>query len=111
MAVTLINVFIVPEDREAEFIENWDRTVAVFAKKKGFIESHLHRNTGIGNRTFQFINIAKWESAGSWKRIHDDYQPTEYSLPGVKGHPSIYESLRNASYEGEEPQEPYTWVW
>lgn len=93
MAVTLLNVFIVPEDKEEEFLENWRKTAAHFQKTDGFIECHFHRNTGVGNGTFKFINIAKWESAEAWRSSHQDYPPTEYQIAGVKGHPAIFESI------------------
>ena len=93
MAVTLINTFIVPEDKEAEFLEHWKTTSRVFAGRPGFVETHLHRNTGIGNGTFRFINIARWESAEAWRSNHSDYVPGEYSIPGVKGHPAIFKCV------------------
>ncbi len=95
MAVTLINVFNVPPVREAEFLEHWKQTTEVFKKKAGFIETHLHRNAGVGNQTFQFINIARWTSAEAWKSNHDDYKPTEYGVEGVRGHPAIFQTLIN----------------
>lgn len=100
MAVTLLNVFIVPAEREEEFLRNWRETTEVFSRREGFIETHLHRNTGIGNDRFQFINIAKWESAEAWRSNHADYKPGEYSVPGVVGHPSIYESIIDVYYQG-----------
>ena len=93
MAVTLINVFTVPAEREQEFLENWTRTAEHFSKRAGFIETHLHRNTGVGNQTFQFINIARWADSEAWKGNHDDYRPPEYDIPGLKGHPAIFESV------------------
>lgn len=101
MSVTLINVFIVPEDKEEEFFENWRRTASHFQKTKGFVECHFHKNTGVGNGTFRFINIAKWESADAWRISHDDYKPTEYAVEGVKGHPAIFESVSDLYYQGE----------
>jgi quinol monooxygenase YgiN len=95
MSVTLINVFIVPQEQEEEFLRRWRETSAHFQKTHGFIEAHLHRNSGVGNATFSFINIAKWESAEAWKSIHDDYVPGEYSIPGIKGHPAIYDNIIN----------------
>lgn len=100
MAVTLINVFTVPEEREAEFVENWRRTAQHFQHVKGFLETHFHRNTGVGNGTFSFINIAKWESAEAWRSSHEAYKPTEYAIPGVKGHPAIFESIFDLEYLG-----------
>lgn len=93
MPVTLINTFIVPEDKADDFLREWKITSAVFAKRPGFVETHLHRNTGVGNGTFSFINIARWESAEAWRSNHSDYTPSEYAIPGVKGHPAIFECV------------------
>ena len=95
MSVTLINVFIVPAEREAEFLSTWKETSRVFSQtpNTGFIETHLQKNTGVGNTTFSFVNIACWESAQHWKTAHDAYSPKEYQIPGVKGHPSIFETV------------------
>ena len=111
MPVTLINVFIVPADKHDEFLSHWTRTTEVFRKKPGFIETHLHRNTGVGNGTFQFVNIAKWESAEAWRAIHDDYSPTEYRIEGVKGHPAIFEAIHNIVYDGPGAQARPEWSW
>jgi heme-degrading monooxygenase HmoA len=99
MSVTLINTFIVPAEQQEAFIQNWKQTTSHFKKTAGFIETHLHRNSGIGNATFSFINIAKWESAEAWKSTHDSYVPTEYSIPGVKGHPAIFDNIENVVNE------------
>jgi heme-degrading monooxygenase HmoA len=95
VAETLINVFIVEQQAEQAFLENWRKTTDVFRTMPGFIETHLHRNTGVGNATFQFINIARWTSAKAWRETHDAYQPTEYRIPGVRGHPAIFETIIN----------------
>jgi heme-degrading monooxygenase HmoA len=101
MAVTLINVFIVPEHLEAEFLAEWKKSCHTFSHTPGFIETHLHRNTGVGNGTFRFINIARWASAEAWRSAHQAYVPTEYSIEGVKGHPAIFESIIDVEYQGE----------
>ena len=94
MSVKLINTFIVPKEQEDEFLKCWKETTVYFrTKNSGFIETNLHRNTGIGNPTFTFINIALWDSAEAWKATHDQYKPREYDIPGVKGHPSIFEVI------------------
>lgn len=102
MAVTLINVFEVAAESEAAFLANWQQSANTFAQTPGFIETHLHRNTGAGNQTFRFINIARWESAEAWRSSHAAYPPTEYALPGVKGHPAIYESVVDMFGDGRE---------
>jgi heme-degrading monooxygenase HmoA len=106
MSVTLINVFVVPKDSEEDFLSNWKMTTQVFVKDAGFIEAHLHRNTGVGNSTFSFINIARWRSADAWRMAHDAYSPTEYRVPGVKGHPAIFEPIIDAVHEGLAPTAP-----
>lgn len=109
MSDTLLNVFIVPRESEAEFLRNWRETAAFFSKRPGFLETHMHRNTGVGNGTFRFINIAAWESAAAWHSNHDAYKPGEYSVPGVKGHPAIYERVVEVRGGGEiEAQRPVT---
>ena len=37
MTATLINAFIIPEDKEDEFLENWKKTTDYFSRKKVFI--------------------------------------------------------------------------
>ena len=54
MAVTLINVFVVPKEREDEFLQNWKLTTTVFVKDPGFIEAHLHRIPGLSARFIYF---------------------------------------------------------
>ena len=103
MAVTLLNVFVVPEQLEAEFLKSWQRSADTFAGMPGFIETHLHRNTGIGNATFRFINIARWESAEAWRSSHAAHPPSEYAIEGVKGHPAIYESVVDMHHQAVVP--------
>lgn len=111
MAVTLINVFNVPEDKIDAFLTEWRKTSAFFkANAPGFIETHLHRNTGTGNQTFQFVNIARWTSGEAWKESHDLYKPTEYALEGVKGHPAIFQDIINLEKNTEGEGRPINWV-
>jgi hypothetical protein len=51
MPVTLINTFKVPAEQEQEFLKRWSETTSVYARTSGFIETHMHRNTGVGNPT------------------------------------------------------------
>lgn len=103
MPVTLINVFIVPEDKEDEFVVNWRKSAAQFQLEPGFVETHFHKNTGIGNPTFTFINIATWESPDAWRIAHEKFPPTEYAVEGVRGHPAIYEPIIDVTLDGPSP--------
>ncbi len=93
MTVKLINVFRVPEDQADEFLRRWNETTQVYARTEGFIETHLHRNTGVGNQTFQFVNIALWSSEQAFVQAHEDYVPGEESIPGIAFHPAIFREV------------------
>ena len=110
MAATLINVFSVPMDKLDDFLREWKKTCSYFEKNTpGFIETHLHRNTGTGNQSFQFINIARWTSAEAWYESHDKYRPTEYDIEGVKGHPAIFEDVVNVERGKGDASRPLRW--
>lgn len=111
MAATLLNVFIVPAGSEEKFLTEWRKTAEHFSRNcDGFIETHLHRNTGAGNTTFTFINIARWKSAEAWRSSHSEYRPTEYDIEGVKGHPSIFEDVVNLEFGKGEDSRPIQWA-
>lgn len=93
MPVTLINVFKVPTEQEDPFIKTWNETSGVYARTQGFIDTRMHRNTGVGSPMFTFINIAVWASNEAFIQAHKDYVPGEESIPGVEFHPAIYEEI------------------
>ena len=93
MPVTLINAFTVPVEQEQEFLQRWTETTRVYARTSGFLETHLHRNIGVGNPKFQFINIAQWASAEAFIQAHKDYVPGEESIPGIEFHPALFEEI------------------
>jgi antibiotic biosynthesis monooxygenase (ABM) superfamily enzyme len=43
-AVTLINVFTVPKDKEDEFVDWWKKVKAGITKQPGFISGKFHRS-------------------------------------------------------------------
>lgn len=93
MPVKLINPFVVPADKEEEFLQAWQETTEIFSANPGFIETHLHKNLGVGDGTFLYINVAIWESAEAWDSTHGSYKPREESIPGVEHHPGIFEEV------------------
>ena len=46
MPVTLVNVFKLPEDQRDKFLKCWTETTQVYARTEGFLETHVHENTG-----------------------------------------------------------------
>ncbi len=94
MPVTLINAFSVPEHETQKLLEGWKKTSSLLKEKPGFIETHLHRNTGQGDRTSSFVNIAKWESFEALQSSH----PTGVSggsseVPGIRAYPGIFQPI------------------
>ena len=93
MAIKLINAFSVPEDQAEAFLK-WEKTSITLKEQPGLLEAHLHRNTGQGEHTFLFVNIAKWETVEALHASH----PKEGSDaigegPGIKAYPGIFESI------------------
>ena len=93
MPVKLINAFQVPEEQREEFLKRWTETTQVYARTAGFLETRLHRNTGVGNQTFQFINVALWASFEAFMRAQEDFVPGEESIPWISFHPAILEEV------------------
>lgn len=106
MPVKMINVFQVPPGQEEEFLRRWNETTSVYARTPGFIETHMHRNTGVGNPTFNFINIAFWASPEAFTKAHENYTPGEESLPGIKFHPAVFEEFITVENQLRETVKP-----
>jgi heme-degrading monooxygenase HmoA len=60
MAVTLINVFSVPNGKEDDFVNWWQGVKAAITVQQGFISGKLHRSIKQESR-YNFINVAVWE--------------------------------------------------
>ena len=67
MSLTLINLFTVPEEEADGFAARFKAIAERFADAPGFGGTELHRNAGVGDPTYSFVNIAKWESAEAWR--------------------------------------------
>lgn len=91
MALTLINNFIVPADKEEEFLSVWRGEIDHFRKQPGFLETKLHRNTGLKDQTFLYVNIALWESVEAYSAAFVNYTPAGQRVPGVRAHPGLFE--------------------
>ena len=93
MPVALINPFVVPVDKEEEFLRAWNETTRVFSSTPGFIETHLHKNTGVEHGRIHNIKKTLWESAEAWNSTHGSYKPGEESIPGVEHYPGIFQEV------------------
>ncbi|MFD8495389.1 antibiotic biosynthesis monooxygenase family protein [Amycolatopsis sp. NPDC059657] len=60
-AVTLINVFTVPPEESALFLERWKDNARIMAVQDGFIRARMFRAV-TDNAESRFINVAEWET-------------------------------------------------
>ncbi|HEX3920268.1 MAG TPA: antibiotic biosynthesis monooxygenase family protein [Caulobacteraceae bacterium] len=67
MSVTLINLFTVPAEEADAFAARFQATVETLRSLDGFERTELHRNSGVGDPTYQFVNIATWATAEAWR--------------------------------------------
>ena len=91
MTITLINSFIVPEEKAEEFLEVWRAEIDHFRSQPGFLETKLHRNTGLKDQTFLYVNVALWENVDAYPAAFKGYVPAGQRVPGVTAHPGLFE--------------------
>lgn len=91
MSVTLINPLEVPEGKEAEALDFWERVADFMRKHPGFVSTRLYRATVPWAR-FHLINVAEWESAKDFqaaidsegfKALTDPYMEVFPHFPGL----------------------------
>jgi heme oxygenase (mycobilin-producing) len=96
--VILINAFEVPEGQDDAFLEGWERSRAVLSKQPGYLSTRLHHSLS-PDADFRFINIARWESAQSFRTA--TLQPEFRTGTGQhRFHASLYTVVRDDSIEG-----------
>jgi heme-degrading monooxygenase HmoA len=92
MAVTLINVFSVPQGQEDEFVKWWLGVKAHIIQQEGFISGKFHQSLKPDIR-FNFINVAVWENENLyWKAYEKTVVPMKSRLQamGVQMTPALY---------------------
>ncbi|HXQ17557.1 MAG TPA: antibiotic biosynthesis monooxygenase family protein [Caulobacteraceae bacterium] len=67
MSLTLVNLFTVPPGEADAFEARFKAVCAALDGMPGFEGTELHRNAGVGDQSYAFVNIAKWESAEAWR--------------------------------------------
>ena len=87
-SVTLINLFSVPQEIEAEFLESWHKTAEQMKQQPGFIATKLHRNLE-SNGKYQFVNVAHWKSTEAFKTAQSNVEIMEKQL-NIEAIPNLY---------------------
>jgi heme-degrading monooxygenase HmoA len=99
MSLTLVNLFTVPEGEADAFEARFKAVCETLGGMPGFEGTELHRNAGVGDQSYAFVNIARWESADAWRealpKIMAQGQTLEGGLlsGGVVPKAALYESV------------------
>jgi heme-degrading monooxygenase HmoA len=93
--VTLINPFIVPQEKLEETIIMWEQARDFLQQQTGYISTSLHQSIEPDSR-YRLINVAKWKSIEAFKAASTKMR-AEANLPrieGVQGEPALYNLIR-----------------
>jgi heme-degrading monooxygenase HmoA len=100
MSLTLVNLFTVPAGEEDDFVARFKGVVGSLTGMPGFEGLELHRNAGVGDPTYAFVNIAKWESAEAWRDALPKIMAQGGLLSGgVVPKATLYESVFRVSVD------------
>ena len=72
--VVLLNSFVVPPERDDDFLALWTRTSHFFRQQAGFVSLRLHRAVS-PDAPCRYVNVATWASAADFQR---PYQTEEF---------------------------------
>jgi len=86
--VTLINQFRVPQGRDAEFHDLWERASRYFTRQPGFRSLRLHRAVN-DDAVYRWVNVATWDSEADFRAAHatDEFRGV-VTAPGWESFPS-----------------------
>ena len=97
-AVTLINVFEVPEDRDEEFLDGWQRTAAFMRQQPGSLSTRLHFSLNEQTQ-FRYVNVAEWTDSEAFQRAveQEAFRQVARDIAFAEAHPSLYRVKVSAS--------------
>lgn len=94
MSLTLINLFTVPPEEADAFVGRFTAMARQLQGVEGFEGTDLNRYAGVGDPSYQFVNIAKWASAEAWRAALPQIIAAAGALgSGVVPKAALYESV------------------
>jgi heme-degrading monooxygenase HmoA len=94
VSLTLINLFTVPPEEADAFQGRFAAMTEALQGVDGFEGTDLHRYAGVGDPSYQFVNIAKWASAEAWRAALPKIIAEAGKLgSGVAPKAALYESV------------------
>jgi len=101
MSLTLVNLFTVPAGEEDAFAARFKAVVENLGGMPGFEGTELHRYAGVGDPSYAFVNIAKWESADAWRDALPKIMAQGGLMSGgVVPKAALYESVLRVAKDG-----------
>jgi heme oxygenase (mycobilin-producing) len=93
--LVLINAFEVPADEAGQFIAAWEKTRDYLQSQPGYVDTALHQAV-TPDADFQFVNVARWESAESFRAAtqRPGFRESAAGLAGYRPHPALYRIVR-----------------
>jgi heme-degrading monooxygenase HmoA len=67
--VTLINSFVVPPERDAEFEALWTEASTYFRKQPGFVSLRFHKAVS-DEADYRYVNVASWGTYRDFQAAH-----------------------------------------
>lgn len=100
--VVLMNRFVVPEGRDADFVALWTETSEYFRAQPGFVSLKLHRAVS-ADAEHRYVNVATWESAEHYGAPHrtEEFRRlvTQDAWQEFPSSPTVYQVVLEHSLE------------
>ena len=101
MSITLINLFDVAPEHDAEFRERWQQVNDYMRGQPGYLGHTLHRAVA-PDAKYRYVNVAQWRSADDFRAAHGPEFRAMVSQPGWEKFPSqpaLYQVVNQAQAE------------
>jgi heme-degrading monooxygenase HmoA len=101
MSITLINLFDVPAEHDAEFQQRWQQVNDYMRRQPGYLGHTLHRAVA-PDAKYRYVNVARWRSEDDFRTAHGPEFRTLISQPGWEKFPpqlALYEVVSQAEAE------------
>lgn len=95
-AITLINVFEVPQGKKTEALAAWDRARDYLCRQPGYLSAVLHEAISPDAR-FHLVNVAKWKSVDDFQTAIGRMEEAGIMprMEGVNYIPGLYKVIRS----------------
>jgi len=105
-AVTLINSFVVPPERDEAFFALWTEASSYFRSQPGFVSLRFHRAVS-PDAQYRYVNVATWATMAHFHAAHgaDEWQRLvrQDAWKEFPNNPALYEVVAAADADALQP--------